>query len=136
MYMADELIQDGQPRSHTLDWENRLQTNLAQEYLTFDAEVLSLTAEADLGWASLTSVTSQLDVFTIFEQDRTFLISAWGLADWDPCASSPMAGATTVRSPRRFAWSRLPTPSGVSTGLPALLCGPDGLGGVQGLFRG
>lgn len=84
MYMADELIQDGQPRSHTLDWENRLQTNLAQEYLTFDAEVLSLTAEADLGWASLTSVTSQLDVFTIFEQDRTFLISAWGLADWDP----------------------------------------------------
>ena len=84
MYMADELIQDGQPRSHTLDWENRLQTNLAQEYLTFDAEVLSLTAEADLGWATLTSVTSQLDVFTIFEQDRTFLISAWGLADWDP----------------------------------------------------
>ena len=84
MYMADELIQDGQPRSHTLDWENRLQTNLAQEYLTFDAEVLSLTAEADLGWATLSSVTSQLDVFTIFEQDRTFLISAWGLADWDP----------------------------------------------------
>ena len=84
MYMADELIQDGQPRSHTLDWENRLQTNLAQEYLTADAEVLSLTAEADLGWATLTSVTSQLDIFTIFQQDRSFLISAWGISDWEP----------------------------------------------------
>ena len=84
MYMRDDLIQDGQPRSHTLDWENRLQTNLAQEWLTAEAEVLSLTAEADLGWATLSSVTSQLDIFTVFQQDRSFLISPWGISDWEP----------------------------------------------------
>ena len=84
MYIKDETDQDGQARSHTRDWKNRKQTNMAPEILSADAEVLSLTATLDVGWATVTSVTSQLDIFTDYQQDRSFLIGAWGISDWDP----------------------------------------------------
>ena len=84
MYMRDDTDQDGQARSHTRDWEARKQTNLAPEILSAEAEVLSLTASFDADWATITSVTSQLDIFTVYQQDRSFLIGEWDISNWDP----------------------------------------------------
>ena len=84
MYMKDDLIQDGQARATTPRWQDREQTNMAHEELSAKSEVLSLTADVDLDWASLTSVTSQLDIFSVYQQDRTWLLSEWGISGWDP----------------------------------------------------
>ena len=84
MYMKDDLIQDGQARATTPRWQDREQTNMAHEELSAKSEVLSLTADVDLDWASLTSVTSQLDIFSVYQQDRTWLLSEWGISEWDP----------------------------------------------------
>ena len=86
MYMQDDLIQDGQSRATTERWQDRESDNMAPEELSARSEVLSLTANADLGWATLTSVTSQLNIFSVYQQDRTFTLGpdADDISEWEP----------------------------------------------------
>jgi iron complex outermembrane receptor protein len=64
-YFLDQTDQDGWYRATGPEWEKREQENRMDERLTADAEIVSLQVEVDLGWANVTSATSQLD--------RTFL---------------------------------------------------------------
>lgn len=71
-YAKDDSDQDGWSKASGADWKRLDQTNLMPERLSADAEVLSLTAEWDLGWASITSVTSDLTIESVLTQDFSF----------------------------------------------------------------
>ncbi|MEJ8567775.1 TonB-dependent receptor [Elongatibacter sediminis] len=72
MYLTDNSDQDGWSRAHGEDWRALDQVNLIPEKLSADAEVLSLTAEWDVGWVTITSVTSQLNIESDYRKDFSF----------------------------------------------------------------
>ena len=72
-WFKDDTDQDGWYRATGANWRARNQVNRMTERLTADAEILGLNVEWDLGWASLTSATAQLDFDSYRRVDRTFL---------------------------------------------------------------
>ena len=73
IWFADNTDQDGWYRATGANWRARNQVNRITEKLTADAEILSLNVEWDIGWASITSATAQLDFDSYRRVDRTFL---------------------------------------------------------------
>ncbi|MFT7124207.1 MAG: iron complex outermembrane receptor protein [Candidatus Azotimanducaceae bacterium] len=72
MYARDISDQEGWTRAAGADWQSLDQTNRIPEVLSADAEVLALTAEWDVGWASIKSVTSDLSIESDYITDFSF----------------------------------------------------------------
>ena len=72
-YFMDETFQDGWYRATGEDWAAREQNNRLQEVLTAEASILALNLEWDVGWATITSATANLDFYSYRKVDRTFL---------------------------------------------------------------
>mgnify|MGYP003627063734 CR=1 FL=1 len=81
MYAKDATDQQGWTRASGADWKALDQNNRIPEILSADAEVLSLTAELDMGWASITSITADLSIESDYITDFSF----FGFDDlWEP----------------------------------------------------
>ncbi|MDE0359679.1 MAG: TonB-dependent receptor [Rhodospirillaceae bacterium] len=72
-YFMDETFQDGWYRASGEDWAAREQINRLAEVLTAEASILALNLEWDVGWATITSATANLDFYSYRKVDRTFL---------------------------------------------------------------
>lgn len=72
MYAKDASDQEGWTRASGQDWQALDQNTRIPEILSADAEVLSLTADWDIGWASITSVTADLTIESDYITDFSF----------------------------------------------------------------
>lgn len=71
-FARDSSDQEGWTRATGEDWRRLDQVNRIPEALSADAEVFSLNAEWDVGWASFTSVTSDLSIESDYINDFSF----------------------------------------------------------------